>query len=339
MGGVEIVRKGGTRYLKTSTGIYLPVGAILANDVVVRDASTNLVGLSPGASGSVLGSNGTAWVAAYGQQRGLDQARPDASSSVLNGRFYATDTGVLYYCDSATTWRVESANMGPDKASIGPWATTTALICAATAGAGPICTSFALMFYPTGTPTGSETLVDRLNNPRGITINIGADAGDRSAVGLYVMGVGQVPPNIGTFSTLLNQVHCLAGAFVGADLHTSWDGAAVVVSANYTLTPAQAADPLEFGERAGGSQGAVSARHIGFIGYSSVIADADLRVLSGAAARAAMRFPTIAGATIDFPPFYASQFVEGVATTKINGELFTVGAVGANPNVLRKWAH
>lgn len=259
---------------------------------------------------------------------GLDAARPDANGALDGITYVATDTKAVYLCDGSA-WRVASALMGPDKASLGPFAAANILACTARAGTAPAGSSGAVMFYPVATPSGVEYFFNNRDTggARGYVVLCGNNAGDRALIQIYVSGIGYVDVTGATFAGLLNVVHGFAYTFTGGNIRYSLDGAAVVAVAlnpAYPVPP-NAGDAVTLG---GGSASAVpllSSRLISVVSYTTVVSDADLRVLTGAAARAALRVPAVATGTTDFD-FSAARWPSGAGAMDVAADRFLSGA-------------
>lgn len=245
---------------------------------------------------------------------GLDDARPAANAALatIGARYYATDTRITYVCISSTAWGVLVGGCAEaDKAT---WGTTAVRannygwsnVLAGTVGAAPQFTTgytMVLGFWPIANPTAAEYLLDaRLGTAldHSYLAQVGADAGDRGRVSIYMYpgGVGsQVVLTSATFTGALDRLHILAATIPAAGgspfaVRYSWDGGAPATSAAFAagaLAPRAAGDLLSFGMSYNGIVPSVSTRDCLFQTYLGEATDAQLQALSGAAAIASAR--------------------------------------------------
>lgn len=85
-----------------------------SSQLAAGDGSAVTVGSGLTLAAGTLTASGGAGIAT-----GLDSARPSAALVTVGSAYFATDSGVLYVCDSPTTWAVAGYGVGSDTATLG----------------------------------------------------------------------------------------------------------------------------------------------------------------------------------------------------------------------------
>jgi hypothetical protein len=147
--------------------------------------------------------------------------------------------------------------------------------------------SLVVLIYPVATPSASEVIACHADGAgtRGWHLYSGFEAGDRSALSLFLSGMtgtgasGTIPLASATWAGALNAPHVLALArLVDGTIRYSWDGGAVqtIAAPTGTYVPPNAGDPFRVGAWAGGGTASASAQPVALRCYSTVLSNADL---------------------------------------------------------------
>lgn len=157
--------------------------------------------------------------------------------------------------------------------------------------------SLVMLIYPIATPSASEVLACHANaaGTRGWHLYSGFEAGDRSALSLFLSGLtgtgalGTIPLAAATWSGALNTPHVVAVAVQNdGSIRYSWDGGSVqtIAAPSGTYVPPSSGDPFRVGAWAGGGPASASAQPVALRCYSTVLSNADL--VAVAATRASL---------------------------------------------------
>ena len=200
------------------------------------------VSASAPASADVLTWSGSAWApapaAGGGGLSGLDADRPAASSGLVGATYLGTDSGVLYTCDSATSWVVVPYGHGSGVATLGKFGTSNFLQAASglSGGGGPVgglSYSLVFNFYAYALPGASLHIIATNANAgtsAGWWVGSSRNSSNICALSLFYAGGETGPNGNGDYdlpgAPITIAAHTLAIAVDGSGVvHYAYDGA------------------------------------------------------------------------------------------------------------------
>lgn len=238
----------------------------------------------------------------------MDTSRPAAAAGTIGTWYEGSDTAAVYVGNSTTTWLVASADMGPDRCSIGTLSDSNYLISTAGSAAPTMAPGQSLIFgfWAVSTPAAYGIILYHADNfSRGFQLEMGRNAGAMTEFSAYWYGLnsGNALQMTGSgFGAGSGAMHVFGMTFVASSMKVHWclDGGAVSISGAIagTYAPPTSSDYYYVGRALPGGypMGAVEPCFV--LHYSTEVSDADLQTGTAAGIATAGRPVALGTGTI-----------------------------------------
>ena len=263
-------------------GTYTSSGTTLSRDTVLASSNAgSLVAFSSAVKSVFLTMPAQRVSGLVAMSSGVEDSRPAGVEGML---YLATDTsfGFLYF---GGAWTV--LNVGPDKATFGPFSDSNYLTGGVGATRGPLFANpytLAMGFYVESLPgTNNHIAIAHSDNGLGSGWYLGISTVNANKFGMPLKGVNSDAVNqFSAMPALTVGPHAIAVKYNGSNLSYSFDGAAVTnIATTGTFVPADAGDTFMLGRWVATTLPGDFLSIAWARGFASAVSDANLQTLSG----------------------------------------------------------